>query len=163
MKRALVLLTALMLAGCLQNTYSSDPNKRIVELVHDPEELRQIDLEVERFWLIDQPSHLTPARIHDGVSPANSPTTPPLPVSLAVANVHKEPVSLFTVHDGELRFLQTVAPGEAIDLPVSPSAKLAATFDGAPHCANYTVKGITGEVWLLRPAPVSPRAVLPRG
>jgi hypothetical protein len=159
MKRALVLLAALMLAGCLQNTYSSDPNKRILELIKESEDLQQIEKEVERYWLIDHPEHLTPDRVHAGIGPGDNPTTPPAPVSLAVANVCKETVSLFSVHNGELRFLQIVAPGEAVDLPVSVNAKLAATFTSAPHCANYTVKGTQGEVWLLRPAPIPPRAV----
>jgi hypothetical protein len=73
-------------------------------------------------------------------------------VTLAVANVHKEAVSVFLVRDGQLAFHAKVPPGEALDLPVTPGANLAATFSTAPYCANYTAKGNSGEVWLLRPA-----------
>jgi hypothetical protein len=96
---------------------------------------------------------------------------PPLPTpvavrQLAVANVHKEPVSLFKVVGGELKFVQKVATGEAVDVSVSAGDKLAATFGSAPHCANFSVKGVEGEVWLLRPAAATtttapPPAVVP--
>ena len=54
-------------AGCFINIYSSDPNRRIVELLNTSEDLRQIEYEWERIWFNDQPSHLTPERIHGGV------------------------------------------------------------------------------------------------
>lgn len=80
------------------------------------------------------------------------------PTTLAVANVHKEDVSVFAVESGGLRFLRTVKAGEAADLPATPGQKLAATFAAAPHCANFTPTGAAGEVWLLRPAPRTPPA-----
>jgi hypothetical protein len=54
-------------AGCLLNIYSSDPNRRILELLNNSEDLRQIEYEWERIWFTDQPSHLTPERVHGGI------------------------------------------------------------------------------------------------
>lgn len=53
--------------GCLINQYSSDPNRRMAELINNSEDLRQIANEWERIWFNDQPSHLTPERIHGGI------------------------------------------------------------------------------------------------
>jgi len=58
--------------GCLINQYSSDPLVRMEQLMIDSENLRQIHDEWRRFWMNDQPSHLTPYRIHGGVGPASS-------------------------------------------------------------------------------------------
>ena len=58
---------ALHNAGCFINTYSSDPNRRMVELLNVSENLRVIELEWERIWFKDQPSHLTPDRVHGGI------------------------------------------------------------------------------------------------
>jgi hypothetical protein len=65
----LSLVAALVLgnAGCFINIYSSDPNRRILELLNTSEDLRQIEYEWERIWFTDQPSHLTPERIHGGI------------------------------------------------------------------------------------------------
>jgi hypothetical protein len=41
------------------NAYSPDPNLRMKELIHQSEDLRQIENEFTRFWFTDQPSHLT--------------------------------------------------------------------------------------------------------
>ena len=54
-------------SGCLINAYSSDPNRRVSELINQSEDLRQIELEWERIWFTDQPSHLTPERVHGGI------------------------------------------------------------------------------------------------
>jgi hypothetical protein len=54
-------------AGCLINIYSSDPNRRIIELLNNSEDLRTIQSEWERIWFTDQPSHLTPERVHGGI------------------------------------------------------------------------------------------------
>ena len=71
MRRLLLLaaVTALGLSntGCLINIYSSDPNRRMVELMNNSEDLRQIDYEWERIWFTDQPSHMTPERVHGGI------------------------------------------------------------------------------------------------
>ena len=49
------------------NVYSSDPNRRMVELLNNSEDLRQIEYEWERIWSTDQPSHLRPEEAHGGV------------------------------------------------------------------------------------------------
>jgi len=56
-------------SGCLINMYSSDPNRRVLELLNQSEDLRQIEYEWERVWMVDMPSHLTPERVHGGVMP----------------------------------------------------------------------------------------------
>ena len=70
--RRLLLLTAvaglaLGSTGCFINIYSSDPNRRMRELLNNSEDLRQIEAEWERFWFTDQPSHMTPERVHGGI------------------------------------------------------------------------------------------------
>jgi hypothetical protein len=71
MKRILVLiaLAALVLSnvGCFINAYSSNPTRRINQLINQSEDLRQIELEWERIWFVDQPSHMTPERTHGGI------------------------------------------------------------------------------------------------
>jgi hypothetical protein len=54
-------------AGCFLNIYSSDPNRRITELLNNSEDLRVIEEEWERIWFTDQPSHLNPNRVHGGI------------------------------------------------------------------------------------------------
>jgi hypothetical protein len=58
---------ALSNAGCLLNIYSSDPNTRIVQLLNESEDLRQIEQEWMRIWFTNQPSHMTYDRIHGGM------------------------------------------------------------------------------------------------
>ncbi|MFO0864030.1 MAG: hypothetical protein U0744_05145 [Gemmataceae bacterium] len=65
----LVALVTLSNVGCFVNQYSSDPNIRMDQLLNDSENLRQIQGEWRRFWMNDQPSHLTPIRVHGGVGP----------------------------------------------------------------------------------------------
>lgn len=71
MRRLLLLAVAAALAlgntGCLLNIYSSDPNRRMRELLNTSEDLRQIEYEWERIWFTDQPSHMTPERVHGGI------------------------------------------------------------------------------------------------
>jgi hypothetical protein len=71
MRRVLMLTVAAALglanAGCFINIYSSDPNRRMRELMNTSEDLRQIEYEWERIWFTDQPSHMTPERVHGGV------------------------------------------------------------------------------------------------
>jgi hypothetical protein len=71
MRRSLLLAAVLGLAfantGCLINQYSSDPNRRVNELINNSEDLRQIEYEWERIWFNDEPSHLTPERVHGGI------------------------------------------------------------------------------------------------
>ncbi len=71
MRRVLLLAAVAILGlsntGCLLNIYSSDPNRRIQELLNTSEDLRQIEYEWERIWFTDQPSHMNPQRIHGGI------------------------------------------------------------------------------------------------
>ena len=59
-------------SGCIINQYSSDPMIRMEQMMIDSENLRQVQDEWRRFWMNDQPSHLTPYRVHGGVGPASS-------------------------------------------------------------------------------------------
>jgi hypothetical protein len=55
------------------NVYSSDPKVRMEQLLIDSENLRELHDEWRRGdWLKDQPSGLTPYRIHGGVGPKSS-------------------------------------------------------------------------------------------
>lgn len=69
MLSAVLALGSLSNAGCIINQYSSDPNERMEEMLNESENLRQIRGEWRRFWMIDQPSHLSPIRVHGGVGP----------------------------------------------------------------------------------------------
>jgi hypothetical protein len=64
---AAVAVMGIVNTGCFINAYSSDPNRRMNELINQSEDLRQIELEWERIWFTDQPSHLTPERVHGGI------------------------------------------------------------------------------------------------
>lgn len=64
---ALLAGMALGNTGCLINQYSSDPPRRMRELLNNSEDLRVIEEEWERIWFNDQPSHLNPQRIHGGI------------------------------------------------------------------------------------------------
>jgi hypothetical protein len=64
---AVLMAGALSNTGCLLNIYSSDPNERTNELLNNSEDLRTIRYEWERIWFTDQPSHLTPQRVHGGI------------------------------------------------------------------------------------------------
>ncbi len=68
---AMALLT-LSSTGCIVNQYSSNPTVRMEQMLIDSENLRQMHDEWRRFWMNDQPSHLTPYRIHGGVGPAST-------------------------------------------------------------------------------------------
>lgn len=54
-------------SGCFLNLYSSDPNRRMSELLNQSEDLRMIQDEWERIWFTDQPSKLTPYRTSGGI------------------------------------------------------------------------------------------------
>jgi hypothetical protein len=49
--------------------YAAYKPKRVEELLVDSENLRMIGDEWERFWFLDQPSHMTPFRTHGGLGP----------------------------------------------------------------------------------------------
>jgi hypothetical protein len=65
---AVALLAALGFAssGCI-NAYSANPNVRTQQLINQSEDLRQIGNEWQRIWFTDQPSHMTPERVHGGI------------------------------------------------------------------------------------------------
>ena len=72
MRRLLLLgLVSLGLAnaGCFMNQYSSNPNVRMEELLFQSEDLRQMQDEWRRWWMNDQPSHMTYQRVHGGIGP----------------------------------------------------------------------------------------------
>ena len=53
--------------GCILPAYSADPARRAQQLIFTSEDLRLFLDEWERVWFLDQPSHLTPFRIHGGI------------------------------------------------------------------------------------------------
>jgi hypothetical protein len=64
----------LLLATCLSTTvgcfvpiYSARPERRVQQMLYDSENLRALSEEWERFWFTDQPSHMTPVRVHGGI------------------------------------------------------------------------------------------------
>jgi hypothetical protein len=54
-------------AAPLINRWSDDPNRRVLELLHTSEDLRQIQHEWGGIWSPDQSSHLTPEKVHGGI------------------------------------------------------------------------------------------------
>jgi hypothetical protein len=73
MRRLLWLTAAMSLGltatGCFVNRYSPDPNVRMEQLLFESEDLRQIHDEFRRWWMNDQPSHMTYQRVHGGIGP----------------------------------------------------------------------------------------------
>lgn len=53
--------------GCATPIYSGDPARRTQQLIYTSENLRLFLDDWERFWLLDQPSHLSPFRTHGGI------------------------------------------------------------------------------------------------
>ena len=53
--------------GCVHAIFSGDPMRRNNQLLNKSEDLRLIEDEWERFWMLDQPSHMTPYRTHGGI------------------------------------------------------------------------------------------------
>jgi hypothetical protein len=71
---ALALLVAILALGegCAPIPlphYAAYGPRRVEELLNDSENLRLAGDDWERFWLLDQPSHLTPFRTHGGLGP----------------------------------------------------------------------------------------------
>ncbi|HEV2972090.1 MAG TPA: hypothetical protein VGY55_19110 [Pirellulales bacterium] len=54
-------------SGCILPAYSGDPPRRTAELLNTSEDLRLLLDEWERFWFLDEPSHMTEYRSHGGV------------------------------------------------------------------------------------------------
>ncbi len=66
--QALLLAASLLTTtGCFVPIYSALPERRVQQLLFTSEDLRNIVDEWERFWMIDQPSHLSPNRVHGGI------------------------------------------------------------------------------------------------
>jgi hypothetical protein len=53
--------------GCLLPPYSGDPGRRAQQLIFTSENERLLLDEWERFWMLDQPDHMTPYRTHGGL------------------------------------------------------------------------------------------------
>jgi hypothetical protein len=51
------------------NVYDPEPNERILELLNQSEDLKQIEAEWQLIEWMDMPSHLTPERVNGGLSP----------------------------------------------------------------------------------------------
>ena len=69
MRRMLLLAASLMVlsnAGCFLQAYSSNPNTRMAELMNQSENLRNAGVFWEKFWMLDQPSHLSADRTDGG-------------------------------------------------------------------------------------------------
>ena len=54
-------------SGCALPAYSGDPTRRAQEEIYSSENLRLLQDEWERFWLLDEPDHQTPYRTHGGL------------------------------------------------------------------------------------------------
>ena len=70
-KYILLIMDGLLLAagaGCVIPAYSGDPAKRTEQLYNTSEDLRQVQDQWDRIWMVDQPSHMTPYRTHGGIS-----------------------------------------------------------------------------------------------
>lgn len=66
----LTVLTTMSYTGCFVNMYSADPVRRYRQLFFQSEDLRFLEDEMERFWMIDQPTALTPKPYHGFGKPA---------------------------------------------------------------------------------------------
>lgn len=53
--------------GCFIPIYEADPAQRVRQLIWNSEDMRAMRAEWQRFWFQDQPSHLSPVRVHGGV------------------------------------------------------------------------------------------------
>jgi hypothetical protein len=53
--------------GCVMPMYSGDPVRRTYQMINTSENLRLFLEDWERFWMLDQPSHLSPHRTHGGL------------------------------------------------------------------------------------------------
>jgi hypothetical protein len=53
--------------ACFSKERDSRATPRILELLNNSKDLHQIEYEWERIWFTEQPSHLTPERVHGGI------------------------------------------------------------------------------------------------
>ncbi len=64
------LLSALFISthvGCMIPIYHGTPERRARQLLNTSENMRLLLEEWERFWFLDQPSHLSPNPNHGGI------------------------------------------------------------------------------------------------
>jgi hypothetical protein len=54
-------------SGCIIPGFSGEPVRRTQEMLNVSENLRLALDEWERFWMFDQPDHMTPFRTHGGL------------------------------------------------------------------------------------------------
>jgi hypothetical protein len=66
----LVAIAATSLSGCFVNQYSSDPIRRSRQLFNQSEDLRLLEDDWERFWMVDQPSNMSLKRYHGTGDPS---------------------------------------------------------------------------------------------
>ena len=69
LKVGLLLCCTLLSTGCFLNRYSSEPRERMVQLLNESEDLRQIQAEKTRFWMNNQPSTLSYDRLSGAIGP----------------------------------------------------------------------------------------------
>ena len=60
----LAIIMTTSFAGCFVNEYSADPIRRYRQLFYQSEDLRLLEDDFERFWMLDQPSTLSPKFYH---------------------------------------------------------------------------------------------------
>lgn len=53
--------------GCILPIYDADPAVRARQLIYTSEDLRNLRMEWQRFWFLDQPDHMNPYRTHGGI------------------------------------------------------------------------------------------------
>jgi hypothetical protein len=53
--------------GCFIPAYDADPAVRARQLIYTSEDLRNLRMEWQRFWFLDQPDHQSPFRTHGGI------------------------------------------------------------------------------------------------
>ena len=53
--------------GCFTPIFSGDQSRRAKQLLFVSEDQRTILDELDRFWHLDQPSHMKPYRTHGGI------------------------------------------------------------------------------------------------
>lgn len=66
----LAIMTTTSSTGCFLNMYNPEPVRRYRQLFFQSEDLRALEDEMERFWMIDQPSQLHLKRSHGLGDPA---------------------------------------------------------------------------------------------
>jgi hypothetical protein len=64
---ALACVTLATATGCMIPAYNGDTNRRANELLNTSDDMSQAMDEWERFWFLDQPSHMTIYRTHGGI------------------------------------------------------------------------------------------------